>query len=124
RRPRPVPAATESSCFPSWCCSWLCRFVHAGVRVEEYQRARPAASAGLDPLEGRTFNRGGGFKTRTRDGQCRNDKAPTGVRALCWSSEDDRIGRSDWNRTSDLLVPNETRYQAALRSVLVRRHFT
>ena len=33
------------------------------------------------------------------------------------------IGRSDWNRTSDLLVPNETRYQAALRSV-VRRHFT
>lgn len=26
------------------------------------------------------------------------------------------IGRSDWIRTSDLLVPNETRYQAALRS--------
>jgi hypothetical protein len=25
-------------------------------------------------------------------------------------------GRSDWIRTSDLLVPNETRYQAALRS--------
>lgn len=24
------------------------------------------------------------------------------------------IGRGDWNRTSDLLVPNETRYQAAL----------
>src|SRR5690606_18597835 len=59
KRPRPVPGATESSCFPSWCCSWLCRFVHAGVRVEEYQRARPADSAGLDPLEGRTFNRGG-----------------------------------------------------------------
>tara|TARA_Y100000588_G_C14073480_1_gene846860 strand:- start:660 stop:863 length:204 start_codon:yes stop_codon:yes gene_type:complete len=26
------------------------------------------------------------------------------------------FGRSDWIRTSDLLVPNETRYQAALRS--------
>src|SRR5690606_39205896 len=34
------------------------------------------------------------------------------------------IGRSDWNRSSDLFVTNETRYQAALRSMFVRRHFT
>lgn len=27
-------------------------------------------------------------------------------------------GRRDWIRTSDLLVPNETRYQAALHSVI------
>ena len=33
------------------------------------------------------------------------------------------FGRSDWIRTSDLLVPNETRYQAALRSE-DGRHFT
>src|SRR5690606_22906919 len=31
------------------------------------------------------------------------------------------FGRSDWIRTSDLLVPNETRYQAALRSVWMAR---
>lgn len=37
------------------------------------------------------------------------------------------FGRSDWIRTSDLLVPNETRYQAALRSewrAFYRKMFT
>ena len=37
---------------------------------------------------------------------------------LVWrdSKPEEWIGRRDWIRTSDLLVPNETRYQAALHS--------
>lgn len=35
---------------------------------------------------------------------------------LPFNSRSAGYGRSDWIRTSDLLVPNETRYQAALRS--------
>lgn len=39
-----------------------------------------------------------------------------GFYGLPFNNRSAGYGRSDWIRTSDLLVPNETRYQAALRS--------